>query len=415
MKKSLLAAAVAGAVLLSAGAQAQDAVAPEGYQLQQVLIMSRHNLRAPLANNGSVLEQSTPKSWPQWDVPGGQLTTKGGVLEVYMGHYMREWLAQQKLVTSGECPPENAVYAYANSLQRTVATAQFFITGAFLGCGVPVHHQPQMGTMDPTFNPVITDDSAEFAQKAVQAMEKERQGMQLAESYKLLEEMTDYRNSPSCKEKHVCSLSEGKDTFSAKYQQEPGVSGPLKVGNSLVDAFTLQYYEGFPKDQVAWGEIASDKQWQVLSKLKNGYQDSLFTSAEVARNVAKPLVKYIDNALVGDGAAKAKVTLLVGHDSNIASLLTALDFKPYQLPGQYERTPIGGKLLFQRWHDSGSNRDLMKIEYVYQSTEQLRNADALSLQSPPQRVTLALNGCPVDDQGFCPLETFKKVMNEAAK
>jgi hypothetical protein len=57
--------------------------------------MSRHNLRAPLANNGSVLEQSTPKSWPEWDVPGGQLTTKGGVLEVYMGHYMREWLAQQ--------------------------------------------------------------------------------------------------------------------------------------------------------------------------------------------------------------------------------------------------------------------------------------------------------------------------------
>lgn len=166
MKKRLLAAAVAGAVMLSAGAQAQDTAAPEGYQLQQVLIMSRHNLRAPLANNGSVLEQSTAKAWPQWDVPGGQLTTKGGVLEVYMGHYMREWLAQQKLVTSGECPPENAVYAYANSLQRTVATAQFFITGAFPGCGIPVHHQPQMGTMDPTFNPVITDDSPVFRESA---------------------------------------------------------------------------------------------------------------------------------------------------------------------------------------------------------------------------------------------------------
>ena len=72
MKKRLLAAAVAGAVMLSAGAQAQDSAAPEGYQLQQVLIMSRHNLRAPLANNGSVLEQSTAKAWPQWDVPGGQ-------------------------------------------------------------------------------------------------------------------------------------------------------------------------------------------------------------------------------------------------------------------------------------------------------------------------------------------------------
>ncbi|HEY4466743.1 MAG TPA: bifunctional glucose-1-phosphatase/inositol phosphatase [Klebsiella sp.] len=415
MRKSLLATAVVSTILLSAGVQAQEPVAPEGYQLQQVLIMSRHNLRAPLANNGSVLEQSTPKSWPEWDVPGGQLTTRGGVLEVYMGHYMREWLAQQGLVVSGECPPENAVYAYANSLQRTVATAQFFLTGAFPGCGVTVHHQEKMGTMDPTFNPVITDDSAAFSEKAVQAMEKERQGMQLTESYKLLEEMTDYRNSPSCKEKQQCSLSDGKDTFSAKYQQEPGVSGPLKVGNSLVDAFTLQYYEGFPQDQVAWGEINSDKQWQVLSKLKNGYQDSLFTSPEVARNVAKPLVKYIDNTLVGGAAKAAKVTLLVGHDSNIASLLTALDFKSYQLHNQYERTPIGGKLVFQRWHDNSGKRDVMKIEYVYQSTEQLRNADALTLQSPPQRVTLALNGCPVDDNGFCPMDTFKKAMAEATK
>ena len=96
MNKSLIAAAVAGAVLMSTAAQAQTA--PEGYQLQQVLMMSRHNLRAPLANNGSVLEQSTPKQWPEWDVPGGQLTTKGGVLEIYMGHYMREWLAEQGMV-----------------------------------------------------------------------------------------------------------------------------------------------------------------------------------------------------------------------------------------------------------------------------------------------------------------------------
>lgn len=32
-----------------------------------------------------------------------------------------------------------------------------------------------MGTMDPTFNPVITDDSAAFSQKAVQAIGKRAQ------------------------------------------------------------------------------------------------------------------------------------------------------------------------------------------------------------------------------------------------
>lgn len=413
MKKSLIAAAVAGVVMLSSGAQAQTV--PEGYQLQQVLMMSRHNLRAPLANNGSVLEQSTPNKWPEWDVPGGQLTTKGGVLEVYMGHYMREWLAEQGMVKSGECPAPETVYAYANSLQRTVATAQFFITGAFPGCDVPVHHQEKMGTMDPTFNPVITDDSAVFREQAVQAMEKERSQMQLDDSYKLLEQMTNYKDSPACKQKQQCSLTEAKDTFSANYEKEPSVSGPLKIGNSLVDAFTLQYYEGFQMDQVAWGEIKSDQQWKVLSKLKNGYQDSLFTSPEVARNVAKPLVKYIDKALVTGQAKAPKITLLVGHDSNIASLLTALDFKPYQLHDQYERTPIGGKIVFQRWHDSKANRDLMKIEYVYQSSQQLRNADVLTLKAPAQRVTLELKGCPVDANGFCPIDKFDTLLNEAAK
>ncbi|HBK3009009.1 TPA: bifunctional glucose-1-phosphatase/inositol phosphatase [Escherichia coli] len=413
MNKTLIAAAVAGIVLLASNAQAQTV--PEGYQLQQVLMMSRHNLRAPLANNGSVLEQSTPNKWPEWDVPGGQLTTKGGVLEVYMGHYMREWLAEQGMVKSGECPLPYTVYAYANSLQRTVATAQFFITGAFPGCDIPVHHQEKMGTMDPTFNPVITDDSAAFSEQAVAAMEKELSKLQLTDSYQLLEKIVNYKDSPACKEKQQCSLVDGKNTFSAKYQQEPGVSGPLKVGNSLVDAFTLQYYEGFPMDQVAWGEIKSDQQWKVLSKLKNGYQDSLFTSPEVARNVAKPLVSYIDKALVTDRTSAPKITVLVGHDSNIASLLTALDFKPYQLHDQNERTPIGGKIVFQRWHDSKANRDLMKIEYVYQSAEQLRNADALTLQAPAQRVTLELSGCPIDANGFCPMDKFDSVLNEAVK
>lgn len=413
MKRAVIAAAVAAMIGVSAGAQAQTA--PEGYQLQQVLIMSRHNLRAPLANNGSVLEQSTPRQWPQWDVPGGQLTTKGGVLEVYMGHYMREWMAQEGLISSGECPAADSVYAYANSLQRTVATAQYFITGAFPGCDIPVHHQAAMGTMDPTFNPVIADDSDDFSKAATSAMAAERAKMRLDDSYRLLEEIADYQASPACREKHVCSLSQGKDTFSAAYQNEPGVSGPLKVGNSLVDAFTLQYYEGFPIDEVAWGGIKTDQQWRVLSQLKNGYQDSLFSSPAVARNVAAPLVKYIDKALVGERATGPKITVLVGHDSNIASLLMALDFKPYQLPAQYERTPIGGQIVFQRWHDGKANRDLMKIEYVYQSTKQLRDASPLTLASPAQRVTLELKGCPIDSDGFCPVDKFDSVLNSAAQ
>lgn len=138
-EKSLLAVAVAGAVLLSSAVQAQTT--PEGYQLQQVLMMSRHNLRRRWRIMAAYWRSRRRTAWPEWDVPGGQLTTKGGVLEVYMGHYTREWLVAQGLIPSGECPAPDTVYAYANSLQRTVATAQFFITGAFPGCDIPVHHQ----------------------------------------------------------------------------------------------------------------------------------------------------------------------------------------------------------------------------------------------------------------------------------
>ncbi|NJD00159.1 bifunctional glucose-1-phosphatase/inositol phosphatase [Candidatus Erwinia dacicola] len=387
------------------------------YQLEQVLMMSRHNLRAPLADNGSVLAQATKKAWPKWEVPSGQLTTKGGVLEVYMGRYTREWLAQQGLVKEGECPSSDYIYAYANSLQRTVATAQFFITGAFPGCDIPVSHQDEMGSMDPVFNPVITNDSEEFNKQALAAINAESEKLALKPAFLRLEKIIDYKNSPACNGKKQCDLSStNQNQFSADNGKEPNVTGPLKVGNSLVDAFTLQYYEGFPMEQVAWGQIKTPEQWQELASIKNGYQDALFTSPVVAQEVAAPLVDYILSMLVDPDKAKAiapKVTLMVGHDSNIASLLTALDFKPYDLPGQNEQTPIGGMVQFQRWHDKKNDKELIKVEYIYQTSGQLRDAEPLSLDNPPKRVTLRMAGCQTDANGFCSWDKFTEVLNTA--
>ncbi|WP_292990705.1 bifunctional glucose-1-phosphatase/inositol phosphatase [Pantoea sp.] len=391
------------------------AFAAEGdMQLQQVLMLSRHNLRAPLADNGSVLAQSTKKSWPQWDVPGGQLTTKGGVLEVYMGNYTRQWLAQQGLVKNGSCPDSNNVFVYANSLQRTVATAQFFVNGAFPGCDVAVTHQDEMGSMDPIFNPVITDGTDAFNKKALAAMAAANEKLSLKPAFQRLEKIVDYKASPACNNKKQCDLSSGQNTFSAENGKEPTVSGPLKVGNSLMDAFTLQYYEGFPLDQVAWGQIKTPEQWKELSAIKNGYQDALFTSPDVSREVAAPLVDYIRSQLVDQDKANApKITLMVGHDSNIASLLSALQVKPYELPDTYEKTPIGGQVVFERWHDAKNDKDLLKVEYVYQTADQLRNADVLSLKNPPKRVTLQLAGCETDANGYCSWDQFSQALNAA--
>lgn len=129
MKKLIRVSAIA--IAMSAPVALAQEI-PQGYQLQQVLIMSRHNLRAPLANNGSVLEQSTPNRWPQWDVPGGELTTKGGVLEVYMGHFMREWLVKEQLLKAGECPSANSVYVWANTCNARLPRRSSSPTAHFL-------------------------------------------------------------------------------------------------------------------------------------------------------------------------------------------------------------------------------------------------------------------------------------------
>jgi glucose-1-phosphatase len=181
-----------------------------------------------------------------------------------------------------------------------------------------------------------------------------------------------------------------------------------------MDAFTLQYYEGFPLDQVAWGQIKTPEQWKELSAIKNGYQDALFTSPDVSREVAAPLVDYIRSQLVDQDKANApKITLMVGHDSNIASLLSALQVKPYELPDTYEKTPIGGQVVFERWHDAKNDKDLLKVEYVYQTADQLRNADVLSLKNPPKRVTLQLAGCETDANGYCSWDQFSQALNAA--
>lgn len=103
----------------------------DNYKLEQVLVMSRHGIRAPLVNYGDMLSSATPDKWPQWTTPGGYLTPKGAELEAMMGGYFREWLADTKLLKSKGCPVTTTVFTYANSLPRTIDTAQHFLFGAF--------------------------------------------------------------------------------------------------------------------------------------------------------------------------------------------------------------------------------------------------------------------------------------------
>ncbi|CQI87923.1 glucose-1-phosphatase/inositol phosphatase [Yersinia rohdei] len=398
------------------------------YNLEQVLIMSRHGIRAPLMNYGEMLSSATPDKWPEWNTPGGYLTPKGREIEAMMGGYFREWLAENKLLKSTGCPTPTSVFTYANSLPRTIGTAQYFLFGAFPGCNVPVTHQKNIGSRDPVFNPIITlDITPEFKEQALASINQhvgpgglDGMNKRLQPNYDLLSNVLDYKNSPACLVDKKCDLSAQPTQILLVQNKQPGITGPLKLGTGASDAFMLQYYEGFPAKDVAWGRVQTAEEWRKLIEIKNIYHETLFGSPAIAGNAAEKLVGFISSALSPTGdktpnelaAQKAKLAVLVGHDSNIASLLAAIKTKEYQLPGQYEKTPISGKIVFERWKDIKQNKDLMKIEYVYLSTEQIRNKTPLSLQAPPKRVTLEIEGCPIDTNGFCSMDDFRKALKQ---
>lgn len=378
-------------------------------QLQQVVLLSRHNLRAPVVASGA-LANATPETWPRWDVGAGELTTKGGVLEVYVGRYMGQWLRQAQLLPATGCPQPGDFHAHANSLQRTQATAEFFVAGAFPGCHVAIEQRMALGTMDPLFNPVIHNGDTAFRKRALLAMQQALAASDLAPATSVLEQITRYPQSAACTGRSDCHLVLSDTTFSAEPGNEPRASGSLALASGLVDALLMEHYQGSGIPREGWGRLNNEAQWKALAQIRNRYQDILFGTPEVARDVAGPLLARVD-VLLNDQASP-KVSLLVGHDSNIGSLLAALGISDYSLPGQYEKTPIGGLLQLERWRDRHSGVERIRLAYVYPTTAQLRNAQPLTEAQPPGRVALRLPGCAARG---CTVAQFQRLLHPAAR
>ena len=66
------------------------------YTLEQVVVLSRHNIRSPLSERGSVLDEITPHEWFAWTSKPAELSLRGAMLETTMGQYFRLWLERRK-------------------------------------------------------------------------------------------------------------------------------------------------------------------------------------------------------------------------------------------------------------------------------------------------------------------------------
>ena len=380
------------------------------YELEKVLIFSRHGLRSPVEKDPQEMAKYSPYAWAKWDVPSGHLTAKGTVLETYFGQYLGQWLADKGLLTTERCASGEGIFAYANGVQRTIATGQAIVAGAFAGCNVQLQHHGKIGSeKDPIFNTQAHNPSQALIESAKNNVDLTALQQKLAPNYALLSEIIDYKNSPNCVQKGECDLGEKVGEYSIKDGKSVKITGSISTGKKIVSALLLAHYVGKPDSEIANGNVDSQEKWRVINEIKNEYYRTLFKNNEtLAQNASYPLLAFIQQQL----SSENKISLLVGHDSNIVALLSALGVEPYELDDSLENIPIGGKLIFEVWKHKPSGKLKFKLDYVYQSTEQLVKLTPLSLATPPKQKALTLEACTKDESGFCDYEQFQKVLRE---
>lgn len=394
-----------------AQAQLQRSEAFKGkYKLKEVVILSRHNIRSPLSTNGSALSKMTPHEWTNWSSAASELTLRGGVLETEMGQFFRKWTIETGLFKDNYVPTIDEVNVYANSMQRCIATAQYFSGGFMPVANLRVNHRYVPSKMDPIFFPRLTKSTEAFrteAMKQINAMGG-KEGLvginkSLKESYDLIAKVLDMKQSEYYKKGEIKDFVNNDTQITLELNQEPGMKGSLKNANSASDAFILQYYEEPDGMKAAFGHKLTTEDWTKIAKVKDVYGDVLFTAPIVAVNVAHPLLQYMYDEL---NDKDRKFTFLCGHDSNIASVDAALGVEDYSLPNSIEKkTPIGSKLVLEKWVDA-AGKAYIAVNLVYQSTDQLKQMSLLDLQHAPQIFSLKLKGLNQNTDG---LYTFEDV------
>lgn len=383
----------------------------EKYILKEAVILSRHNIRAPLSTKGSLLEKVTTHPWFEWTAGASELTTRGGALENQFGLYFRKWLVDAGLFKENANPTTNEVNVYANSMQRCIATANYFKTALFPVGNVKVSHRFVPSKMDPVFFPRLTKTSKSFkaqALKEIAAMggKKGIVGINedLKECYEITAKVLDLKNSPACKQDNLCAFDNYNTQIILEKGDEPRMKGSLKDANTCSDALILQYYEEPDAKKAAFGHNITLTDWTKIAKIKDVYGDVLFAAPTVAVNVAHPLLVYMYDELLDKDR---KLSFLCGHDSNIASVTAALEVEPYDLPNSIEKkTPIGCKLVFEKF-EGKDGQMYCDINLTYQSTDQLRNIAMLSLNNPPQIFPISLKGLQKNADGLYLLNDVK--------
>lgn len=383
------------AALIAAPVAAQAADPADNLKLERMVMVMRHSVRPPTKAQATPTG-TTAQPWSSWTTPYGDLTPHGAEGARLMGVYYRTFLGARGILPRGGCAPAGDVVAWASSKPRAIKTAEAFVEGLQPGCGLKVA-RPDSEETDVVFHPSSIIDG----DVALKASRRQKPGLAaetkaLAKEFAILDRV----------------LGRPLDRSTSHLQAEQGdnasLEGALGIASTAGQTVLLEYVEGKPMNEVGWGR-ASKTDIQALLRFHTVKFSYEVGPPYVAQRYAAPVAAEILKALGGE-AGTGKLTLLVGHDTNIAALRGLLDVHFTAADYPRDDPPPGGAMGFELLRDA-KGAAFVRAFYTAQTMDQLRELQPLTAANPPAYSYFPIPGCPAKGAAsLCPLATFQKIV-----
>lgn len=388
-------------------------------QLEKVFIIARHGVRAPIHLTPEVRELAA-QPFPFWPVPAGHLTAKGFSQMQWLGRKLHHQFVDAGLLQLEGCGDANQVFVWTDVNARTRHSGEAFLMGLAPGCEEPIHHQKDLSKPDPRFNPIKAGLCKVSAPKARQAIESvvghpldAIDTLEEASIHKV-EQVLNISQSEACKgiEKGDCHLAQLQPTqLVFGENNEPQFTGAVQTASSLAEDFILEKMQGI---NAGWGRISGLKQWDLLMEVHNKHLEWLYHAPYLSVRHAAPIIEIIANefadqpmrGLTETHKAQPKVVVMMGHDTNLASVSGALDMV-WKLKDEPDQTPVGTALIFERWR-LPDDRTQMVSYLLYPPLDNLSTLKRLELTIPN---CSGKHGC--DQQAM--VKMLRNVLANAAK
>ena len=365
----LVALLLLAAAALPAAAAAR-ANAPAHVRL--TIVVMRHGVRAP-TQDPQALARYAAQPWPQWPVAPGMLTAHGAAgMQALGARYRQRWLADG--VLAPDCAAAQVV-VIADSTPRNHASAAAFGEGLQPGC-----HAHYLALPTEQNNPLFhyaagqdksddKDDDAVVAPLHPDAATRTR--------LRALQRVLSGCRGAAC-----AAQAPGQDAPRLDDPQrldDPAQAAKLlKTAGSLAENLMLEYAQGLPLAQVAWGR-ADANALQRLIGLHNSSFDHSKRALPAARAGGSNLLAHLlatlqaaagqPPAVAPLAPADARALVLLGHDTNLAHLAGLFGIDP-TVPGQPDAYPPGGALVLELVRQDG--QDFLDLRSVVPTLQALR-------------------------------------------